>query len=547
MKILILGGYGMFGGRLVELLGDDPALTFMVAGRSLDKAQAFCDGLDIAAELVPLELDRLNIAAAIETQRPDLVVDASGPFQAYGGDPYHVAKEAIAAGIDYYDFADGAEFASGIDQLDQAARSADVTILSGVSSFPILSGAVLAELEDKIPIEKVEAGIAPSPFAGFGMSVMRAVLSYAGTPIERLESGQKAAGLGLVESRYFTIAPPGKTPLRRRRFTLIDVPDLTILPHRYPRITDIWFGVGTLPAYLHRLLSLMARMRRYRLLPRLDRFSGVAMRALRALRAGEDRGGMYVAVSGKGRRIEWHLLAETTDGPYIPSLPIAALIKKRMKGQRFAAGARIPKTELSLKDILDCAGDRAIFAGFREPIEGSLFERHLGKAMIKAPQIVQNFHKLSAPQRYVGEAKITRGTHPIARLIARLMGFPDAGENVPAAVTISRDADQERWTREFAGKEFQSVLTQGKGKDQYLMRERFGPITISLAIVVEGDRIYFNPRRWDLLGIPMPKFLLPDGGSYETERDRLYHFDVKMTFPIIGLIVAYRGWLKPAA
>lgn len=42
MKILVLGGYGVFGGRLVHLLADLAELELLVAGRHLPAAQAFC-------------------------------------------------------------------------------------------------------------------------------------------------------------------------------------------------------------------------------------------------------------------------------------------------------------------------------------------------------------------------------------------------------------------------------------------------------------------------------------------------------------------------
>jgi uncharacterized protein YbjT (DUF2867 family) len=42
MKVLILGGYGTFGGRLAQLLVDEPAATLIIAGRSYEKAAAFC-------------------------------------------------------------------------------------------------------------------------------------------------------------------------------------------------------------------------------------------------------------------------------------------------------------------------------------------------------------------------------------------------------------------------------------------------------------------------------------------------------------------------
>ncbi|MGE3147761.1 MAG: hypothetical protein AB7K04_01720 [Pseudorhodoplanes sp.] len=42
LKILIVGGYGTFGRRTVQLLENDPRLTLIVAGRSLRNAKHYC-------------------------------------------------------------------------------------------------------------------------------------------------------------------------------------------------------------------------------------------------------------------------------------------------------------------------------------------------------------------------------------------------------------------------------------------------------------------------------------------------------------------------
>ncbi|WP_276669391.1 saccharopine dehydrogenase NADP-binding domain-containing protein [Thalassolituus oleivorans] len=84
MKILILGGYGVFGGRLVELLSNLPEVELIICGRSLPKAQAYCAAYKGQASVRALQLDRKDILEALHTQPPQLVVDASGPFQAYG-------------------------------------------------------------------------------------------------------------------------------------------------------------------------------------------------------------------------------------------------------------------------------------------------------------------------------------------------------------------------------------------------------------------------------------------------------------------------------
>ena len=39
MKVLILGGYGTFGGRLARLLADEARLTLVIAGRSPAQAE----------------------------------------------------------------------------------------------------------------------------------------------------------------------------------------------------------------------------------------------------------------------------------------------------------------------------------------------------------------------------------------------------------------------------------------------------------------------------------------------------------------------------
>ena len=41
MKLLIVGGYGTFGGRLVDLLKNESRLELLVAGRSLERQSCF--------------------------------------------------------------------------------------------------------------------------------------------------------------------------------------------------------------------------------------------------------------------------------------------------------------------------------------------------------------------------------------------------------------------------------------------------------------------------------------------------------------------------
>ena len=56
-KVLIVGGYGVFGGRIVELLEDDSRLTLFVGGRSVARANAFVRSRgNTGAQLMPIAL-----------------------------------------------------------------------------------------------------------------------------------------------------------------------------------------------------------------------------------------------------------------------------------------------------------------------------------------------------------------------------------------------------------------------------------------------------------------------------------------------------------
>lgn len=550
IKILILGGYGVFGGRLAELLSDIPRVELFICGRNLANAQVFCARYQGQSTARPIQLDRREIEDGLRSLKPDLVVDASGPFQDYGPQRYGVISACIAAKIDYLDFADAADFVFGVSQFDKQSKSAGIFVLSGVSSFPVLTAAVLREMAKEMDIVSVEGGIAPSPYAGIGRNVMRAVVGYAGAPVKLLRGGVKAQGIGLAESMRFTVAVPGRLPLRNIHFSLVDVPDLQVLPPEHLTMTDIWMGAGPVPEVLHRVLNLLAKARATFHLPSLEPFSCLFYAVLNAMKFGEHRGGMFVRARGisDGHPVEqsWHLLAEGDDGPYIPSMAIEAIIRKLLAGIRPAPGARPGTHALELVDYDKLFEGRSIFTGFRrEECDSPLYRRVLGSAFYALPSRVRELHAGQTERQWSGRAQVKRGESMLARIVGALIGFPRADDDVAVTVTFAPEQGMERWTRDFGGKTFTSVQTCGAGRDQHLLVERFGVIAVSLALVVDEGRLFLIPRRWSLFGLPMPKALLPKGESFETEENGQFRFDVEIRAPIAGLIVAYKGQLSP--
>ena len=78
-----------------------------------------------------------------------------------------------------------------------------------------------------------------------------------------------------------------------------------------------------------------------------------------------------------------------------------------------------------------------------------------------------------------------------------------------------------------------------------LLVERFGPIAFAMAVVVRDGRLHLVQLRWTFLGMPMPRWMLPTGTVCEHDADGRFNFHVEIVLPIVGLVVAYRGWLVP--
>jgi Domain of unknown function (DUF4166)/Saccharopine dehydrogenase NADP binding domain len=559
LRILILGGYGVFGGRLVQLLADEPRLTLIVAGRSEAKAQAFCGTLQpTAAMLVAARLDRDGeVLAAMAALAPDIVVDASGPFQDYGSDRYRVVQAALALKIDYLDLADSSEFVGDIGQFDTEARAQGVYVLAGASSFPVLTVAVVRHLaRDMAAIEHVTGGIAPSPYAGVGLNVIKAIASYAGKPVPLTRDGRKTTGTALVETMRATVCPPGRLPLHNTRFALVDVPDLQILPQLWPAVRSVWMGAGPVPEILHRMLNALAWLVHLSLLPSLTLFAPAFHRAINVLRWGEHRGGMFVSVEGRDGQGQpltrsWHLLAEGGDGPLIPSMAIEGIVRKILRGERPVAGARSAVDALGLADYEALFATRTIFTGTREVSNKTqshrLYQRVLGDAWMQLAAEVRAMH--AAPGNARGRASVERGTGLASQAVARLFGFPRAATDIPVEVTFTDtvgDVASETWRRRFGEGSFSSEQSLGAGRDDGLIVERFGPFKFGLAVVVENGRLNLVVRRWSAFGVPMPQVLAPTGVAYEYAEGGRFRFHVKIALPVIGLIVRYRGFLVPS-
>jgi hypothetical protein len=556
LTIFIIGGYGTFGGRIVELLEDEPSLRLIVAGRSLEKATRFCKRrAPTHALLLPAAFNRdSDVASQLAAFKIDILVDASGPFQAYGAGRYRVIEACLARKINYLDLADGSDFVAGVDAYDEVARAAGLFVLSGVSSFPVLTAAVVRHLSKGMTrVDTIRGGIAPSPFAGVGQNVIRAIAGYAGQKIMLRRDSKSVAAYPLTEQIRFTIRPPGYLPLRSTLFSLVDVPDLRALTHLWPEAKSIWMGAGPVPEILHRVLIALAWLVREGRLPELTPFAPLMHFAMKYLRWGEHRGGMFVEVAGadvsgvSSTRI-WHLLAEGNDGPFIPAMAVEALVRKAMQGHMPASGARACLRDLELSDYEKLFAKRTIYTGIREETShrpACLYAKILGPAWESLPAEIQEMHHGTVFA--TGQAKVERGEGWLSRLAGAVAGFPKASTLTPVDVHFTVSGDEETWTRKFGDETFSSRQFAGRGRSEGLLCERFGALTFAMALVVRDEGLSFVLRRWDIFGLPLPIWLGPRSNTSEKVEDGLFCFHVEISHPLTGLIARYKGRLKPSS
>ncbi|MDE0489605.1 MAG: saccharopine dehydrogenase NADP-binding domain-containing protein [Gammaproteobacteria bacterium] len=441
LRLLIIGGYGTFGGRLAELLCRERRVSLVIAGRSKSAALDFCHALPPGAAREALAVDRDgDVARRIEKVNPDIVVDASGPFQAYGKDPYRVVKAALATRTHYLDLADSPDFVRGIRQFDGTAKEQGLVMLSGVSSFPVLSAAMVRDLATEFGrIDSIAGGIAPSPYAGVGYNVIRAIAGYAGKgiPLRRQGSGQTARAL--LETRRFTIAPPGEIPLFPRTFSLVDVPDLQLLADEWPEVKDVWMGAAPEPAILHWLLRRFAGLVRLGLVPSLAPLARIIHSTANNVRWGEHRGGMFVEVRGRGAdgaeiSRSAQLLAEGHHGLYIPSMAVEAIVRNWLDGRPPKAGARPATAELELSEYARVFANRPISIGTRNGAGAGvpcLHKRILGTAWQSLPAVLRAVHGAGPKLTISGEASITRGRGCWRACWRGSCGFPPPAKTPP--------------------------------------------------------------------------------------------------------------------
>ena len=353
-SILIVGGGGAFGAKIAELLARDPGVDVVLAGRRLAPLEKQAASLATASgrPVRAVALDANGATAHDITQLGiRIVVNASGPFQAGS---YALAEAAIGASCHYIDLADARAFVRCFRQLDPAARAAGVLAVSGASSVPGLSSAVIAHYAGTFAsLGEIDIAISPGNAFDPGVATVSSVLGGVGQPIQMLDDGAWRTVYGWQGLRRACFGKAG-----RRWLGYVDVPDLELLPEHIAGVRRVRFQAGLEVSFFHVGLWAASWAVRAGLIRSLAPLAPPLLAIKRRLsRLGSDRGGMIVELRGTGhdgmpKALTWRLEALNGHGPYVPTLTSVALIRRLASGAETRTGAFACHAIVALADIM---------------------------------------------------------------------------------------------------------------------------------------------------------------------------------------------------
>ncbi|MEP3440939.1 MAG: hypothetical protein ABJN72_05620 [Sulfitobacter sp.] len=360
-NILVIGGTGVFGKRLVRHLSTRSDVALFVSSRAEGRAVDFIQSIkDSLAPLHPVGLDcATNLQERLEEIKPFAVVDCSGPFQGAG---YDTARIVLRNGAHFVDLADARDYLTDFHSaLDGIARDHGVAALAGASSTPTLSTCVAQQLtKGWHHVDTIDICITPGGKSAVGRSVIEAILSYAGRDVPIWRSGHLDHTTGWGAPHKVVI--PG---LGKRRVAAVETFDAEHLGRMLNVRSRVSFSAG-LESRLEQLgIETLAALRKRGLIGQLGWLIPMLLKARSITRlTTSDSGGMMVDITGRDendlpRHSKWCLIARNDHGPFVPVLPAAAAIDKLLAGP-VTAGARMAHGVVDLADIVGQAAPYAI-------------------------------------------------------------------------------------------------------------------------------------------------------------------------------------------
>ena len=143
-----------------------------------------------------------------------------------------------------------------------------------------------------------------------------------------------------------------------------------------------------------------------------------------------------------------------------------------------------------------------------------------------------------------GRFRVTHGRSRLARQSIRWSKLPRATDDAHVVLKIHAEEDRERWERHFDGDSFTTLQSASGGRlvERFDCWElHFALSVLDRALVYEqcGARLCLGPMR-----LPVPLIFAPRvRASEKGDGPARVTIHVTVTLPLVGLLIAYEGYL----
>ena len=462
-----------------------------------------------------------------------MVVDAAGPFQR---PDYRLARAAVAAGAHYLDIAEDASWLAGFsDALYPAAVRAGRAALAGCSTTPALVAAAVAAARLQTVLSVDSAILASGGPAG--RSLIDSILRQLGKPVPGFDAGRSRTeagrSFGSVSFRHGRVISPVSTA------------DPALLPAAFDVRNRVTLSAGLESGAMHLLLHCLSL-----LVPRNGSAAPLAPLLERAQHLfvpfQRNCGALHVCVAGVPHspdvafcQVHVRVSASQGQGFGLPVAPVIALLRSGSFGPPGAGVCGVDRA-LTLTELQEHVFRLPAFSTVEWQVRHTELARGIFESFRDLPQTLLQFHRCVFGV-FRGNVTVTAGRSRLARLAARLVGFPAVDcEDSPFEFTLERRLEGELWTRNVCGiSSFRSLVSRD---DTGRFFEAFGPVRLQLRVESRGGRLLFSVLRLSFFGLPLPRIVSCEASEFETEQKR-YGFDVSLS--LLGTaLVRYRGSME---
>ncbi len=354
VKIVVVGGYGDIGSAVVEKLTDYSSHQITIAGRDIKRARAVCNQVKSYVGVLQVDVNERGTLTRV-FENFDLVINCAGPFYQYGAT---CAKAAIDTRTHYIDICDDPGPLADLFALDEAARRAGVTVITGLGWNPGISNMAArlgANLLDKINDIKI-AWVVGSGDSN-GLAALKHTLHGITGDIPVFRNGKQVMLPAWTEMELVEFpAPLGELP----EF-LFGHPEPVTLPKSI-KAKNITLRGGISPPWNNKALGFVRSLGFTRTQEKINSIAGIIHKVQKLFSiGGVSNSGLRIDVLGAKDGQERHLVFNMVDRfkPLV-AIPCAVGALMLLEGRITQRGVMAPEMCLDPVEFFDRLSDKGI-------------------------------------------------------------------------------------------------------------------------------------------------------------------------------------------